>query len=38
MHIEKNFSENIIDTIVDVREKTKDDIKPRMDMAILCSR
>jgi len=38
MHIEKNFNENIINAVMDVPEKTKDDIKGRMDMSILCSR
>jgi len=38
MHIGKNFSENIINTVMDVRGKTKDDIKVRIDMPILCSR
>ena len=38
MHIEKNFSENIINTVMDVSGKTKDDIQARMDMSILCSR
>jgi len=38
MHIEKNFSENIINTVMDVPKKTKDDIKARIDMPILCSR
>ena len=38
MHIEKNFCENIINTVMDIPGKTKDDIKARMDMSILCSR
>jgi len=38
IYIEKNFSENIINTVTDVLEKTKDDIKTRMDIFILCSR
>jgi len=37
MHIEKNFSEDVINTMMDVVGKTKDDIKERMDMTILCS-
>ena len=37
-HIEKNFGENIINTMMDVPRITKDDIKVRMDMSILCSR
>ena len=38
MHIEKNFSENMINTVMDVPGKTKDDIKVRIDMSTLCSR
>jgi len=38
MHIEKIFSKNIINTVMGVPGKTKDDIKARMDMFILCSR
>ena len=38
MHIVKNFSENIINTVMDVPRKTKDDTKARMDISILCSR
>ena len=38
MHIEKNFSENNINTVMDVPGKTKDDIKARTDMSILCNR
>ena len=38
MHIEKNFNENTINTVMDVLGKTKDDIKARMDMSIMCSR
>ena len=38
MHVEKNFSKNIMDTVMDVPRKTKDDIKIRMDIFILCNR
>ena len=38
MYIEKNFGENIINIVMDILGKTKDDIKTRMDMSILCSR
>jgi len=33
MHIEKNFCENIINAIMDVHERTKDNAKSRMDIA-----
>jgi len=36
MHIEKNFFENIIDTIIDVHGKTKDNAKSRMDVTEIC--
>jgi len=38
MHIEKNFSGNIINIVMDAPGETKDDIKARIDMSILCSR
>jgi hypothetical protein len=31
MHIEKNMFENIFNTVVDVKGKTKDNIKARLD-------
>jgi len=31
-HIEKNFCDSIINTIMDVLGKTKDDVKARLDM------
>ena len=38
MHIEKNLCDNIINTIMDVPRKTKDDVKPRLDMVDMCDR
>jgi hypothetical protein len=38
MHIEKNVSENIFNTIMDVKGKTKDNIKARLDVALFCNR
>jgi hypothetical protein len=38
MHIEKNVFENIFNTILDVKGKTKDNIKARLDIAFFCNR
>jgi hypothetical protein len=38
MHIEKNMFENIFNTIMDVKGKTKDNIKARLDVALFCNR
>jgi hypothetical protein len=38
MHIEKNVFENIFNTIMDVKGKTKDNIKPILDVALFCNR
>jgi len=38
MHIEKNVFENIFNTIIDVKGKTKDNIKSRLDVALFCNR
>ena len=38
MHIEKNFFENIINTVMDVNGKTKDNAKSRMDVVEICDR
>jgi len=34
MHIEKNMFENIFNTVMDVKGKTKDNIKARLDVAL----
>jgi len=38
MHVEKNFNENIINTVMDVPSKSKDNVKARLDMEELCAR
>ena len=38
MHIEKNVFENIFNTVMDVKRKTKDNIKARLDVALFCNR
>ena len=38
MHIEKNFFDNIINTVLNVRGKTKDTINARKDLANICRR
>ena len=38
MHIEKNVFENIFNTVMDVKGKTKDNIKARLDIALYCNR
>jgi len=37
MHIEKNVFENIFNTIIDVKGKTKDNIKARLNLALFCN-
>ena len=36
MHIEKNVFENIFNTIIDLKGKSKDNIKARMDISLFC--
>jgi hypothetical protein len=38
MHIEKNVFENIFNTVMDVKGKTKDNNKSRLDVALFCNR
>ncbi|XP_073261634.1 uncharacterized protein [Populus alba] len=38
MHIEKNVFENIFNTVMDVKGKTKDNMKARLDIALYCNR
>ncbi|KAG7536933.1 Transposon En/Spm-like [Arabidopsis suecica] len=38
MHTEKNFLDNLINTVLNVPGKTKDNIKSRMDLPALCRR
>jgi hypothetical protein len=37
MHIEKNVFENIFNTFIDVKGKTKDNIKARLDISLFCN-
>jgi len=38
MNIEKNFFDNVLNTVMDVKGKTKDNEKTRLDVAELCLR
>ena len=38
MHIEKNFFDNIFNTVMNVKDKTKDNEKARMDIQRECKR
>ena len=38
MHIEKNVFKNIFNTVMDVKGKTKDNIKVKMDIVLFCHR
>jgi hypothetical protein len=38
MHIKKNMFENIFNTVMDMKRKTKDNIKARLDIALYCNR
>jgi len=38
MHIEKNFFDNVLNTVMDVTGKTKDDAKARLDLESLYNR
>lgn len=38
MHIEKNMFENIFNTVMEVKGKTKDNIKATLDIALYCNR
>jgi hypothetical protein len=37
MHIEKNMFENILNMVMDVKGKTKDNIKDIMNIALFCN-
>ena len=37
MHIKMNVFENIFNTVMDVKGKTNDNIKGRMDLALYCN-
>jgi len=38
MHFEKNVFENIFNTVMDVKGKTKDNIKARLDVGVFYNR
>ena len=38
MHIEKNFFDNLFNTVMDVKYKSKDNVNARLDLAIHCRR
>ena len=38
MHIEKNIFDNIMNTILNVKGKTKDNLKSRLDLPDICAR
>lgn len=38
MHTEKNVHDNVFNTVMDVKEKTKDNVKARKDMSDICRR
>ncbi|CAA7049001.1 unnamed protein product [Microthlaspi erraticum] len=38
MHIEKNFFDNIMNTVLNVKGKTKDNLKSRLDLPAICVR
>ena len=38
MHIEKNWGEALFGTVMDISDKTKDNVKARVDLATLCDR
>jgi hypothetical protein len=37
MHIEKNVFKNIFNTVMDVKGKTNDNFKARIDIALFCN-
>ncbi|KAL0287390.1 UNVERIFIED_CONTAM: hypothetical protein Scaly_2766300 [Sesamum calycinum] len=38
MHIEKNVFDNIFNTVMDIKGKTKDNLNARKDLKIICNR
>ena len=38
MHIEKNWGEALFGIVMDIPDKTKDNVKSRVDLATLCDR
>ncbi|CAN6919019.1 unnamed protein product, partial [Brassica oleracea] len=38
MHIEKNFFDNLMNTVLNIQGKTKDNLKSRLDLVDICDR
>ncbi|PKU71721.1 hypothetical protein MA16_Dca022213 [Dendrobium catenatum] len=38
MHLKKNIFDNIFNTVIDIKDKSKDNIKTRMDLKEICRR
>ena len=38
MHIEKNVFDNVFNTVMDIKGKTKDNVNARLDLSMLCKR
>ncbi|PKU68400.1 hypothetical protein MA16_Dca019175 [Dendrobium catenatum] len=38
MHIEKNIFDNIFNTFMDIKDKSKDNIKVKLDLKEICRR
>ena len=38
MHIEKNFFNNLFNTVMNVKDKSKDNVNARLDLEIYCRR
>ena len=38
MHIEKNVFDNVFNTVMDIKNKTKDNVKARIDLKEYCKR
>ena len=38
MHVKKNVFDNVFNTIMDVKGKSKDNVNARLDMTIVCKR
>jgi len=38
MHVEKNVFDNVFNTVMDIKDKTKDNAKARVDLKEYCKR
>ena len=36
MHVEKNIFDNVFNTVMNIKDKTKDNVNARLDMIMLC--